>query len=124
MELKYTDSDVDKIIGKKFAKWEEKQQKREQSICADLENRLSEYKKQIEFEGIKSAARKMLNEEEIFVTDDLLAIIVCEEIEKTKETVIAFVELFKAAVQKEAQRNFLRYAFESNRVTGDKEERC
>lgn len=107
---KYSDEDVDKILNKKFAEWEKKQAKKisEAKKLANMtaEERLKAL--QMELESMKkdktrselaSAARGILSESDIQVPDNLIANLIGEDAETTKENVAAFSKVFKAAVQ-------------------------
>ena len=121
-EKKYTDEDIDRIISQKFAEWQKKKDKEltEAQKLANMDaTQKAEYKaQQIEKElnalkeketlsDMAKTARKMLTDEEINVSDELLDMMVCADAEKTKEAVDSFSKLFKAAVQ-EAVTNKLK----------------
>lgn len=113
-EKKYTDDDLDKIIGKKFAEWKTKQDKavdEAKRLATMTEQEKAEHERdeiKKELEALKKAnnmaemgkqARKMLNEDGINIPDDLVNLIIAEDAETTKDTVQQFSKLFKAAVQ-------------------------
>lgn len=113
-ELKYSDADVDEILNKKFAKWQEKKQKEvdeAQKLATmnatqkaeyerdRLQKELDEYKRQASLMEMTKTARKMLADDGITVTDDLLSLLVTTEAEDTKAAVDSFSKLFKEAVE-------------------------
>lgn len=117
-ELKYSDKDLDEIIGKKFAKWEEKKQKEideAQKLAAmnatqkaeyerdQLKKELGEYKRKDTLAAMSKTARKMLADEGISASDELLALLVTTDAEQTKTSVDSFAKLFKSEVDKAVQ---------------------
>lgn len=113
-EAKYTDADLDRIINKKFAELEQKKQKQidEATKLANmnatekanyekeqLQKELNELKKQAALAEMTKTARKMLNEDGITVTDELLTMLVNTDAENTKAAVDSFSKLFKEAVE-------------------------
>ena len=113
-QKKYTDDDVDKIINRKFAEWEKKQQakvdeatklaemnaqEKAEYKASQLEAELNKLKEKDTLAEMSKTARKMLAEDEINIPDDLLAHLVSTDAEDTKNTVQAFAKLFKDAVQ-------------------------
>ena len=107
---KYSDEDVNKILNKKFAEWEKKQAKKisEAEKLANMTAEEQLKKLQSELESMKkdktrselaSAARGILSESDIQVPDNLIANLIGEDAEATKENVAAFSKMFKAAVQ-------------------------
>lgn len=112
-EKKYSDDDVDKILNKKFAEWEKKKQKEvdEAKKLADmnakekaeyerdkLQKELDELKRKDSLSEMTKTARKMLSDEGVSVSDDVLSMIVSTDAEKTKAAVDAFSKAFKEAV--------------------------
>lgn len=112
-EKKYTDSDVDKLIDKKFAEWQKKKDKEvdEAKKLADmnaqqkaeyerdkLQKELDDYKRKDALAEMSKTARKMLSDEGINVSDELLSRLVTTDAEETKAAVDSFTKLFKAAV--------------------------
>ena len=90
-EKKYSDDDVDKILNKKFAEWEKKKQKEvdEAKKLADMNAKeKAEYERdklQKELDALREkdslsemtkTARKMLSDEGVSVSDDVLSMIV------------------------------------------------
>lgn len=113
-ELKYTDEDVDRIINRKFAEWEKKQQakvdeaakladmtatEKEKYRADQLEKELEELKKKDTLSEMSKTARRILADEEINIPDELLGNLVTTDAEQTKEAVQSFAKLFKEAVQ-------------------------
>lgn len=111
---KYTDKDLDDIISKKFAKWQEKQQKAvdEAKKLAEmnatqkaeyerdqLQKELDGYKKKDTLAEMTKTARKMLSDGHISVPDELLAIMVNDNAEETKAAVDGFTKAFTEAVE-------------------------
>lgn len=126
-ELKYSDEDVDKLINKKFAEWESKKQKeldeasklaemnaqqkaeynfkKEQEAHAATQKELDEYKRKDTLAEMSKEARKMLAEESINISDELLSLIVTTDAEQTQTAVKNFAKLFKEAVETAAKEN-------------------
>lgn len=113
-EAKYTDEDLNKLINKKFAEWQEKKEKElteakklaEMNAQERAEHERDEMKRQLEtlmkqqsLTEMTKTARAMLTEKEIHVSDDLLSMLVSEDADKTKSTIDSFVELFQGAVK-------------------------
>lgn len=113
-EKKYSDDDVDKILNKKFAAWEKKKQKEvdEAKKLADmnakekaeyerdkLQKELDELKRKDSLSEMTKTARKMLSDEGVSVSDDLLSMVVSTDAEKTKAAVDAFAKAFNGAVE-------------------------
>ena len=112
-EKKYTDADLNSIIDKKFAEWQKKKEKEvnEAKKLAEmnatekaeyerdkLQEQLDEMMKEKSLTEMTKVARKMLSEDGINITDELLANLVSDSAENTKEAVKSFIELFKSAV--------------------------
>lgn len=119
---KYTDEDVDKILNQKFAEWQKKKDKelteaqklaqmdatqKAEYKAQQFEEELNALKEKNTLSEMSKTARKMLAEEEINVSDELLDMMVCTDAEKTKTAVDSFAKLFKSAVQ-EAVKNALK----------------
>lgn len=113
-ELKYTDDDVDKLFNKKFAEWEKKKQKeideakklaemnaqeRAEHERDELQKELDALKKKDSLSEMTKTARKMLSDEGVSVPDEVLAMIVDTDAEKTKAAVDAFAKAFNEAVE-------------------------
>lgn len=113
-ELKYTDEDVNKLIDKKFAEWQKKQEKAvgEAKKLAEmnatqkaeyerdqLQKELAELKKANALSEMSKTARKMLSENGITITDELLSLMISTDAEETKAAVDSFSKLFSEAVE-------------------------
>nr|DAM24683.1 MAG TPA: capsid scaffolding protein [Caudoviricetes sp.] len=116
---KYSDEDVNKIIVKKFAEWEKKQEKKTKENqeaerlknmseqekrdheFKELQAKIANYEKQEALGKMTKVARSILSEQEINVNDELLSNLVTEDADTTKTNVENFAKMFKAAVQKE-----------------------
>lgn len=114
-EKKYTDNDIDRIINKKFAEWQKKQQKavdeatRLANMTAqekaeherdEMEKKYNELLRQNTVAQLNVQARKILSEGGISnIPDEIVSVLVAEDAEKTKANVDAFSKMFKEAVQ-------------------------
>ena len=117
-EKKYSDEDVDKIINRKFAEWEKKQEKeRQKKSEADklkemnaqqkadyereqLEKKVEELMKKEALSQMSRSARGMLQEKGINVSDQLLGMLISEDADTTKASVDSFISLFQSEVGK------------------------
>lgn len=112
-DKKYSDDDVDRIVKQKKAEWQKAQQKAvdEAKKLADmnatqkaeyerdkLQKELDDYKRKDALAEMSKTARKMLSDEGINISDELLSRLVTTEAEETKAAVDSFTKLFKAAV--------------------------
>lgn len=113
-EKKYSDKDLDDILNKKFARWQKEQQKAvdEAAKLAEmnaqqkaeyqrdqLQKELDEYKRKDSLAEMSKTARKMLADDGISVTDELLTLLVTTDAEKTKAAVDGFKKAFNNAVE-------------------------
>lgn len=113
-QAKYTDADLDKIIGQKFAEWQKKQQKAVDEAAKlakmdaqqkaeyerdQLQKELDALKKKDSLSEMTKTARKMLFDKGITVNDDVLAMLVNTNAEETKAAVDAFATAFNTAVE-------------------------
>lgn len=120
-EPKYTDADLDRIINKKFAELQAKKDKevaeaqkladmnaqekaeytlkQEKEAHAATQKELDEYKRKDTLAEMSKTARKMLSDEGINISDDLLARLVTTDADETKTAVNGFSKLFKEAVE-------------------------
>ena len=113
-EKKYSDKDLDEIIGRKFAKWQKEQEKKvdEAKKLAtmdaqqkaeyerdSLKKELDEYKRKDTLAEMSKTARKMLSDSGISVSDEILSILVTTDAEKTKAAVDGYSKAFKEAVE-------------------------
>ena len=111
---KYTDADVDEILNRKFAEWQKKQQKavdEAQKLATmnatqkaeyerdQLKKELEELKRISAFSEMSKTARKMLSDNGITISDDLLSVMVTEDAETTKAAVDGFSQMFTQAVE-------------------------
>jgi hypothetical protein len=111
---KYSDDDLDEILGKRFARWQKDQQKavdeakklaemnaqqKAEYKLAEAEKRIAEFERKDSLAEMTKTARKMLSENNITVSDDLLAMLVTTEAEETKAAVDSFVKAFTDAVE-------------------------
>lgn len=114
-ERKYTDEDVNKILDKKFAEWQKKQEKKiseaerlskmtaEEKAAEELKALKAEidgYKAEAARAAMTKQARAILSDKNIHVDDALLANLIADDAETTKASVESFVSLFKSAVDK------------------------
>ena len=112
---KYTDEDVDKILNKKFAEWEKKQQKKTSEaerlgkMTAEekanerikaLEDKLAEAERKEARSAMTKEARAILQAANINVNDELLANLVSDNAESTQASVKSFISLYNSAVEK------------------------
>ena len=110
----YTDADVDAIIAKKFAKWQEQQEAKvaEAAKLAEmnatqkaeyerdqLQKRLDELEREKSVSGMVAESRKQLAGRNISVPDELVGMLVGETADDTKAAVDAFADAFDAAVE-------------------------
>lgn len=113
-ELKYTDDDLDQILGKRFARWEKEKQKAidEASKLANmdaqqraeherdkLQKELDALKRKDAISEMTKTARGMLSAEGITVPDALLSMMVNTDAEETKAAVDGFAKAFNEAVE-------------------------
>lgn len=113
-EPKYSDADLDKIIGQKFADWQKKQQKAvdEAKKLAEmdaqqkaeyerdkLQKELDELKRKDALAEMSKVARKMLSDESITIPDELLSMMVTTDAKETKAAIDCFAKLFKESVE-------------------------
>lgn len=114
-ELKYTDDDLDQILGKRFARWEKEKQKaideaaklanmdaqqRAEHERDKLQKELDALKRKDALSEMTKTARGMLSAEGITVPDALLSMMVNTDAEETKAAVDSFAKAFTDAVEK------------------------
>lgn len=114
-EKKYSDADLDKIIGKKFAAWQEKKdkeieeakklekmsaQEKAEHKNAELQREIDELKREKALSEMSKEARKLLAEKNIAVSDDILARLVSTDATETKAAIDSFAKLFSESVEK------------------------
>lgn len=113
-EKLYSNEDVDKLINRKFAEWQAKKDKEinEAQKLAEmnaqqkaeyerdqLQSQLDEYKKREAISEMSKTARSILSEQNINISDGLVAMLVAEDADTTSENVNAFAKAFKEAVK-------------------------
>lgn len=107
---KYTDADVNRIIDKKFAEWQKKQdeaaklkdmtdQQKAEHERDELKKQIAELQKAQSQEAMMKQVRVMLRDAKINVGDELVAPLCAEDAETTKAAVEGFVKAFNEAVQ-------------------------
>lgn len=134
-EKKYSDADVDRILDKKFAAWQKKQEEaisEAQKLAAMDEKQKAEYERQkleekieaLEKEkthaGLTREARKILSSEGVKVSDELLDHLIGADAETTQKSVNGFVTAYKTAVEegiKEALKGKTPPASGKNKLT-------
>lgn len=62
------------------------------------EKELADLRRQIALDDMAKTARKMLSDEQIAIPDEIVANLVCEDAEKTKDAVEGFMKSYKEAV--------------------------
>lgn len=112
-EKKYSDADVDRILDKKFAAWQKKQEEEiseakklaamDEKQKADyerqkLEEKIEALEKEKTHAGLTREARKILSSEGVKVSDELLDHLIGTDAETTQASVNGFITAFKAAV--------------------------
>lgn len=113
-EKKYTDADLDEIINKKFAKWEQKKQKEVDEAAKlaemdaqqkaeyqrdELQKELDALKKEKALADMTKTARKMLADKNISAPDELLSMLVTTDANETKAAIDGFTKLFEETVE-------------------------
>ena len=111
---KYSDEDLDKILGNRFARWQKDQQKAvdEAKKLAEmdaqqkaeyerdqLKKELDDLKRKDSISEMTKTARKMLSDKNITIPDELLALMVTTEAEETKKAIDGFAKAFDDAVE-------------------------
>lgn len=115
---KYSDEDLDRIISKKVAALQKKQEKAiseaqklaqnsanksaEEKI-ADLESRLEEYEKQQAHSEMMGQARKVIQSKGYSFSDGLISNLVTEDAEQTQSNIDECIRLVEAEVQKQVK---------------------
>lgn len=113
-EKKYSDADLDRIISKKFAAWQEKKDKEveeakklekmsaEEKIAHERDSikaELDELKREKALSEMSKTARKLLSEKNITISDDLLSLMVTTDATETKAAIDSFAKLFTESVE-------------------------
>lgn len=111
---KYSEDDLDKILGKKFARWKQEEQQKvdEAKKLAEMnaqqkaeyerdqiKKELDAYKRKDAIAEMTKTARKMLSEKNINISDDLLSMMVTTDAQETKTAVDGFIKSFNDAVE-------------------------
>ncbi len=111
----YTDDDVNKILSQKFAEWQKKKDaeideakklaemneaQKQKYENEKLQKQLSELTQKNTLAEMTKTARGILSEAGISAEDDLLAVLVSTDAEKTSTAVNSFADMFKKAVDK------------------------
>lgn len=124
-EKKYSDKDLDEIIGKKFAAWQKKQAKavdeakkyeqmtaeeKQQARLNELQKRIDEMEAKETRGKMAASVRKTLNDEGVIVDDTIVDALIRKDAEETKTAVTAFLESFKKAVTQAAKTAYGRKA--------------
>lgn len=116
---KYTDEDVNRIIDKKFAEWQKKQQKKQNEIdeAKKLANMTAEEKRAKEVEALQNelaslkakanaaemaeSARAIFAQKNVNAPDAIVNMLINDsDAEATKEAVESYINVFQAEVQK------------------------
>jgi hypothetical protein len=113
-EKKYSDKEVNDLLGKKFAEWQKKKDKEigeAQKLATmnatqkaeyerdQLQKELDKLKRENSIAEMSKTARKILSESNINIPDELLSLMVTTDAEETKSAVDSFSKLFKDAVE-------------------------
>lgn len=111
----YTNEEVDRIINQKFKKWQEQKEKEmdEAKRLAEmnatekaeyerdqLEKKLNELMRKNTLSEMKTAARRMLSDKGLNISDELVSVLVTDDADKTKKNVEDFVSLYQDSVRK------------------------
>lgn len=111
---KYTDEDLDRIIGQKKAEWRKAEQKKVDEAAklakmdaqqkaeyqlAEANKRLAEYERKEAISEMMKTARQMLADKNITVGDDLVSMLVSENAEQTKGSIDSFAAAYTSAVE-------------------------
>lgn len=120
-EAKYTDADLDRILGQKFAKWQKDQERKlseaerlgkmtaEEKAAEhlkDLEKRIAAYEKADAQAKMTAQARAILQGEGLNISDNLISNLIADDADGTKAAVDNFVKLFKAEVEKAVKEKY------------------
>ena len=115
---KYSDDDLDKILSKRFARWQKEQKKatdeaaRLATMTAQeraeherdaLQAELDDLKHRAAIAEMEKTAREILQKDGVNVPDTVISSLVSEDADETNKTVKAFAKAFKDAVLKEVK---------------------
>lgn len=110
----YTDEDVDRIINKKFAEWQKKQEKAVSEAAKlagmnaqekaeherdELQKQLDEYKAKDAKAEMAKTVRAYAETENVVIPEDVLETLVTDDADATDANAKAYIKAFKAAVQ-------------------------
>lgn len=113
-EPKYTDADLDQIIGRKFAKWQAEQERKvaEAKRLAEmsatekagyeneqLRKELGELKRREQVREMTAEAKRQLAEGGVTVPDEVVSALVRDDAEQTKAAIDAFAGAYLKAVE-------------------------
>lgn len=113
-EKKYTDDEVNAIIDKKFAEWQKKQkravdeaqklasmsaQEKAEHERAEWEQKYNDLLAENTRTTLTIKANQLLTDDGVKVPSEIVAVLVGEDAETTKDRVTAFTKAFKQAVQ-------------------------
>lgn len=116
---KYTDADLDKIIDRKFAKWQKQQkeavdeatrlanmsaQERAEHERDNLQKELDQLKREKTIAEMEKTARNILTNDGVTIPDVIVSALVSDDADSTSNNVKAFSKAFKSAVQAEVKR--------------------
>lgn len=117
-EKKYTDADIDKIINKKFAEWQKKQQKAVDEATKlanmtaqekaeherdELQKQIDEYKRRDTLAEMAKTVRKSASDEAVTIPEEVVSLLVTDDADATNANAKAYIKAFKAAVQAEVK---------------------
>lgn len=111
----YTEEEIRQIISRELGEWTASQQKHNKEVIKlenmnaqeraeyerdQLQEELENYKKKETLAEMLGTARKMLAENDITVSDELLSMLVSTDAEQTKKAVDSFTKTFSEEVEK------------------------
>lgn len=110
-EAKYTDEDLNRIIGDRLARWQKEQAEKDKvaKMNADQKQKYEIDNLKKENEELKKAAAKvelgkaasvLLKDSNIEATDDILSFVVADDADGTKENIEKFVKIIESQVKK------------------------
>lgn len=110
-EYKYTDEDLNRIIGDRLARWQKEQAEKDKvaKMNADQKQKYEIDTLKKENEELKKAAAKvelgkaasvLLKDSNIEATDDILSFVVADDADGTKENIEKFVKIIESQVKK------------------------
>lgn len=117
-EKKYTDEDIDRIINKKFAEWQKKQQKAVDEAAKlasmnaqekaeherdELQKQLDDYKHRDTLAEMAKTVRKTAEAEGVSIPEEMVALLTTDDADATNGNVKAYLKAFKDAVQLEVK---------------------